>query len=305
MEYGGESHNFPAHDPITKADLLQFLLLSPVIFHSDLLQFLLLSPVIFHFTILPSRQAAHRRLSFHKRVSFSDNLPPAMICKRVSFSKEPNQEIPCSSDDYDIKISELYYTDSESWCIKRMAYLTAKESCHSSMSHLLDETFGDAVESPLLSQEQLARWSIHAHSRRGLESLVNSDLKRERFNNRKEVILTVLSAQEQLRRSVDCPCDEAAEIIAELCSGITRNSRAFAEMMGKADEEAAKGLYCSSSSSTTSHPPLSPKSVSRTKEIAKLRQALLGEFDRQEQSGSTRTILHLRSLGDSTLTSLE
>ena len=294
MEYGGEIRTFSLQVQLPLPTTRKQGRFAAVLFAL---------PVIFNFTIQPSRQAAHRRLSLHKWVSFSHTLPPAMNCKRVSFSKEPNQEIPCSSDDFDIKISELYYTDSESRCIKRMAYLTAKESCHSSMSHLLDETFGDAVESPLLSQEQLVRWSLHAHSRRGLESLVNCDLKRERFNNRKEVILTVLGAQEQLRQSVDSTCDEAAEAIAELCSGITRNSRVFAEMMGKADEEAAKELYCSSSSSTTSHPPLSPKSVARTMEIAKLRQAFLGEFNRQ--SGSPRTVLHLRSLGDSILPSVE
>lgn len=173
----------------------------------------------------------------------SDNCVQAMSTerKRVSFSPDEDPEIIATDHDYGEPHMSLWYSSFEFERIKSMACLVACQSQYSSLSRLLDGTFGLNERSKDV-EKKLCAWSRHADSRRGLESMVNRRMHQNRRNRRSSVVRSVMTYQEQLRQEKKYSYDEEANLIAHACSRLTSPATQFAIIMGKADAKAAKHI---------------------------------------------------------------
>lgn len=152
--------------------------------------------------------------------------------KRVRFFSGPNEEIQSNCDGD--RLAELWLCASEFKAIRMESKLIAYQSCQSSKAQLLDGVFVDVEDAPLEVQEKMNLWSMHAHSRRGLEAQISQRLNHDRRMIKECVWRTVFEAQDKLRVAKGSD-DEKAEIIATLCSLQSLRAIQIASMMGRSD----------------------------------------------------------------------
>jgi hypothetical protein len=218
--------------------------------------------------------------------------------RRVRFSpgleQQDYQEVPLhatrkknSEEAREDESAPLWYSCSEFKTIKSMAHLIAKQSQFSSLSHLLDGTFGPGESASRDVEKQLTAWSRHAESRRGLESMVNRRMQQARRKHRSLVVQSVMVCQEQLRE-LECDYEEEADFIARASSRQTSASQQYASIMGRADARAAKRIKLKPDRK------LSPRRriVQRPRFVTE-QNAFSNEFSLSE---SPRSVMHIRNL---------
>lgn len=151
----------------------------------------------------------------------------------------------------------LWHSRSDYHFSKSSARVIAKESERYGYSRHLDGVY-KATYDPQV-QDSLNIWCLHGHSRRGLERWSNSSHGLERRDDQYRYINGVLRAQSEMKLK-DEYCDERLREVGHVLS---RKSRLFAQMMGEADNNAARWEF----GIVEARMPLSPRQLVKPKNL--------------------------------------
>jgi len=128
----------------------------------------------------------------------------------------------------------LWFTRSDYHFSRSTARVIAKESERYGHSKHLDDAYVTTFSQE--TQDQLNLWALHGHSRRGLERWASTAHGIQRKDDQYMYLNGLLRAQQEMKLR-DEYTDERLREVGHILS---RKSRLFAQMMGAADEEAAK-----------------------------------------------------------------
>jgi hypothetical protein len=142
---------------------------------------------------------------------------------------------PCFSFS-DEQRKDRWFARSDYHFSRQSARVIAKESERYGHSKHLEGVYTSAFSQQ--AQDMLNLWSLHGHSRRGLERWANSRHGRIRKEDQQMYEQGILRAQQELKLKNEGDKNAQAERLREVSLVLSRKSRLFAQMMGEADANA-------------------------------------------------------------------
>lgn len=155
----------------------------------------------------------------------------------VSFHEQEAQvvlEVDSCFDFADHVRQALWHTRNDYQFSRSSARVIAKESERYGHSRHLDGVYLTNYDQQV--QDSLNLWCLHGNTRRGLERWANAVHGQERKDDQYVYIQGVLRAQAEMRLRDDY----SDERLREVGHVLSRKSRLFAQMMGRADSHAAQ-----------------------------------------------------------------
>ena len=143
-------------------------------------------------------------------------------------------EIPNLDDYSEEEKKNLWFARSDYHFSRSNARVISKESERYGYSKNLDDVYIQTFNVEV--QEKLNMWALHGHSRRGLERWANNSHGKVRKEDQFMYLKGMVKSQEEMRINGDVNYERLREV-GHLLS---RKSRLFAQMMGAADEHAAR-----------------------------------------------------------------